>query len=113
MIYRKPKNNHTKVAALIVALALTFAVYDFATHSASAVGTTATANKSALVDTTGTNLLEKVDRINAIKLDTGFFSDSAYLSLEDRTIGIPDQPSGRPNPFAPIGSIPASKVKTR
>ncbi len=47
--------------------------------------------------------------VKSIKLDDAIFSDNAFLSLRDSTIVlIPDGNEGRPNPFAPIGTDPAT-----
>ena len=42
--------------------------------------------------------------LNNIKLDEEIFSSGLFTSLEDFTIALPETgPSGRKNPFAPIG----------
>jgi hypothetical protein len=44
-------------------------------------------------------------RIEQIKLDKSIFSDAIYKTLVDRSEPISQEPIGRANPFAPIGSI--------
>jgi hypothetical protein len=61
------------------------------------------------------NVLSLLTSLNAVKLDTKFFTSQDFTSLED--ISQPLQPAtdiGRPNPFAPIGintgTIPTDTV---
>ena len=47
--------------------------------------------------------------VKSIKLNDAIFSDNAFISLHDSSITlIPDGTEGRVNPFAPLGSDPAT-----
>ncbi len=55
-------------------------------------------------DVKGKDLLRVLLSLNNIKLDEEIFSSELFTSLEDFTIALPETgPSGRKNPFAPIG----------
>ncbi len=56
-------------------------------------------------------LLTTLSQLNSIKLDPTFFSDPAFLSLNDFSTTIPAQNTGRRNPFEPVqGSSVRSSV---
>ncbi len=51
--------------------------------------------------------------VKNIKLDASIFSDGAFTTLHDSNVVLtPDGTEGRPNPFAPIGSDPATPANT-
>ncbi len=41
-------------------------------------------------------------------LNTAFLNQAPFIQLVDFTYTLPAVPSGRPNPFAPIGAVPAA-----
>ena len=59
--------------------------------------------------------LELVNRIRMIHIDTGFFSDQTFLSLEETpALDVSGLATGRPNPFLSLRSsfsstVPAAK----
>jgi hypothetical protein len=52
----------------------------------------------------GRQVIVSLNQIKGIKIDTDFFKDSAFQSLQDFTVIIPKQNTGRRDPFAAIGS---------
>ena len=48
-------------------------------------------------------LLSTLGDLRGIKLDNSVFDEPTFLSLVDFGTGIPPQPLGRKNPFAPLG----------
>ncbi len=50
------------------------------------------------------DFLKLLLKIQNVVIDPTIFSDPAFLSLQDDGLPILDQPKGRPNPFAPIGT---------
>jgi hypothetical protein len=50
------------------------------------------------------NLLAALNELQVIRLDTSIFDDPVFESLVDIGTRLAEQPSGRPNPFAPIDS---------
>ncbi len=49
-------------------------------------------------------LLTASNKLDALRLDTTVFDSAVYLSLNNFSVPIPAQPSGRRNPFAPLGA---------
>lgn len=49
-------------------------------------------------------LLVLLQALESIKLDPKFFDDPVYQSLEDFRVEPAEEPVGRQNPFAPLGS---------
>ncbi|MEK7610017.1 MAG: hypothetical protein AAB470_02770 [Patescibacteria group bacterium] len=49
-----------------------------------------------------TRILNLLQQIKSLKIDTSIFKDPAYQTLVDYTVEIPAVNVGRPNPFAPI-----------
>lgn len=45
--------------------------------------------------------LLRLQKLQSITTDTALFSDPRFISLEDRRQAIPDEPTGRTNPFLP------------
>ncbi len=95
------------VAIVVVVLA---AIGYFYVSGSSAPTTGLTAQMSGDVGLAEVNLL---NQIQSIQINSGLFQSAEYLSLRDYTVEIPDQPVGRPNPFAPIPGVsnPADSVK--
>lgn len=60
----------------------------------------------------GSDLLPFLFQLNSLKLDDSIFSDPVFLSLEDFTVEIAEQPQGRINPFAPLGRESRPTVQT-
>ncbi len=75
-------------------------------------GGSSTPNASSLLQNAGTNSgqvgsteLSLLNQIKSLSVDTAFFTDPVYKTLEDYTVMIPVQNVGRPNPFAPIQGV--------
>ena len=56
----------------------------------------------------GQDLLAALALLRTIRLDTSLFADPLFKSLSDWGKKIPPQPTGRRNPFAPLGAKPAA-----
>lgn len=55
------------------------------------------------VSSIGDELVKIQKELQATTLDRELFSSSEYLLLTDFSVSIPQQPTGRPNPFDIIG----------
>ena len=52
------------------------------------------------------DILPLLLQLQTIKLDQSIFSDPVFKSLENFSVELPHEESGRPNPFAPVESSP-------
>jgi hypothetical protein len=59
-------------------------------------------NESATV-VIGEDLIKIYKELQGVTLDQSFFSSAGYLLLQDFSNSIPQQATGRPNPFNIIG----------
>jgi hypothetical protein len=50
----------------------------------------------------GVQVLNLLNQIQSLNIDTSLFSDPAFRTLVDYSVTIPPVNVGRPNPFAPI-----------
>lgn len=55
------------------------------------------------VSSIGDDLLKLYGQLQAATLDQSIFSSPGYLGLTDFNVSIPEQTTGRPNPFDVIG----------
>ncbi len=49
-------------------------------------------------------ILSILSQMNDVKLEDGIFDEEIFKNLKDNTVTFTDQPSGRNNPFAPLGN---------
>ncbi len=68
-----------------------------------------TGSLTAQVQTTQTSnakdIYNLLQEMNTAKLDNSIFYNSVFTSLKDNTVTLTAPPSGRSNPFAPVGSL--------
>ena len=60
--------------------------------------------------TIGANVLTLLGQISSLKIDTSIFSSTAYKSLVDYSITVPEQNVGRVNPFESANGFQTSSV---
>jgi len=100
-VYPQKKSNKKVIAGLTACLVLGFMLYDYISQPVRAVDELVLEEQEGVISK---NLLVVLDRIESIKLDEKFFENAAFLSLQDFSVVLTPEPTGRPNPFAPIGS---------
>ena len=110
------KSSKKTFIALIIIIVIAVLIYFYTmgnpTDNSSLVQTTAVAG-SEDAQRVGTRVLTLLNQINSLKIDASIFTSATYKSLVDYTITIPEQPVGRPNPFAPLpGSVSATTKTT-
>jgi hypothetical protein len=66
-----------------------------------AQSTTTTPNL-ATIDLNAGKVIQEVNTLNSIKLDTSIFKNDSFKSLVDYSRPIPSEAAGRSNPFAPL-----------
>ena len=92
------KKNMT-VIGVVVAAAIAFYIY-YAYFSG---GTQPLLSQDAQ-SPASQSLLLTLTSLQSIKLDPALFNDPVFQSLTDFGVTIPPESSGRPDPFAPVGS---------
>jgi len=99
-----------KTPILIIAIiAILFFVYtkffsSNSTDTANLASDKTTASSSQTTTPEEQQFLALLLKIQHITIDQKIFTDPVFLSLQDDGLPILDQPQGRTNPFAPIGS---------
>lgn len=53
----------------------------------------------------GSEIIQALNQIDSLNLDTSIFEDPVFLNLRDKSQDIPIEPKGRDNPFAPLESL--------
>ncbi|MES2203075.1 MAG: hypothetical protein V4474_02005 [Patescibacteria group bacterium] len=93
-------HNTKLIGALVVILVLCGVAYFY-------WGSSAPASPVAVAPTepvASQELLTTLGSLRSIQLDPSIFSDPLFVSLSDFGVTIPPEPSGRRNPFAPVGA---------
>ncbi len=97
------------VGIIIVAL-IAYFYYEGSKPAANSVLVSSAADIDA--QQVGVRVLNLLNQIQSLRIDTTLFSDPSYQTLRDYSVAIPQQNVGRSNPFAPIpGMQSASTVK--
>jgi|SRR5271168_1396286 len=98
------KDLYQKLKIPLIAIVIIIALfYVYNTYFAGSSSTPDLQVSSSVTDTADQTFLNLLLQIKDINLNTAIFQDSSFVSLQDDTVTIPNQPYGRPNPFAPIG----------
>jgi hypothetical protein len=90
------------IAVVIIVIAFIGFKYFFGDTSASNSTLTADTSSQQFVD--GQAILTLLNRLNKVTLNEAIFSNPVFAGLVSFEVPIPDQVTGRTNPFAPIGS---------
>jgi len=95
------------VIAVLIAVVIAFFVYSyfFTGTPQPVLSSTAPADSNAAVDQ---DLITLLLTLKNIKLDGTIFSDPVFQSLQDFGKDLVQEPVGRTNPFAPLGTISAA-----
>jgi hypothetical protein len=96
------KVSFLKIALIISILIGGAAFYHSKLVSAQPTGTEGAAQPQASL--ISPDLMLSITKIESINVDDKIFSDPVFQSLEDYTVTLIEEPSGRPNPFAPVQS---------
>jgi hypothetical protein len=110
-MYPQQKSNKGKIALVALLLLVGFLAYNYflPKRAGAEDQLVSDAPQGTLI---GEDLLRVLDKIESIKLDKNIFADRTFLSLQDLSVDIVPQPTGRTNPFAPLNA-PAAPVTTK
>jgi hypothetical protein len=107
-----------KIIFTIIALVILFVIYavfikpDPTTDSLVTGRTTGAVVSSQEARLLGSQIAQALLKIEQITLDRTIFDNAIFVSLQDRSQPIVEEPVGRTNPFAPIGDTSVN-VTTR
>ena len=90
------KNKMTLAGGVVFVLA----IYAYFTYFGGSSAPLTASNPSSSISG---DLLVTLGSLHTIRLDNSIFSNPVFVSLSDFGTTLPDQPSGRRNPFAPVG----------
>jgi hypothetical protein len=104
----------TPVIAVVIIVLVFFAYSHFFQGSSQSTSLTSdssasSTNPDAAAEQQFLTLLLKIQNIT---INQSIFSDPVFLSLQDDSLPVVDQPQGRTNPFAPIGNDAVSPGTT-
>jgi hypothetical protein len=98
-----------KIIILVLIIVLMFVIYTLTNKQDTQIDpllvNDVSSNQTALL---GVQISQALLRIEQITLDKSIFQDKIYITLQDRSTTILDEPRGRTNPFAPIGNVSSS-----
>ena len=109
---KKPSKKGAIITAVVIILAVVgYFYYEGGVPlTSSAVETSQETSDAELA---GQRVLNLLNQIKSLRIDTTMFSDPVYKTLRDYTVAIPQENVGRANPFAPIPGVPsAAAAKT-
>jgi hypothetical protein len=96
------KKSSSKTLTIVIVVALVgAAVYFYYQGGVSSGSSSLLQTQSAGADV-GSAELDLLNQIRSLSIDSTFFSDPAFQSLQDYSVTIPTENVGRPNPFAPL-----------
>jgi hypothetical protein len=111
----KNTTSHTGIITIVIAVIVASVAYLALRPSSTPVDSSGLVADTANADV-GLAEVSLLNQIQNIPMDVSLFdaSNRVYHSLIDHTAEIPDQPVGRPNPFAPIPGVsnPSTPVAT-
>ncbi len=105
----KPSSNRTTISVLVIIALFGLGYFYFYGSSSTSSSDTLTASNNALV---GSQVLNLLNQIQSLRIDTSLFTDPGYLTLRDYTVPIPTVSVGRPNPFAPLPGFTTTTTGT-
>jgi flagellar basal body-associated protein FliL len=100
------KKSIISIVVIIAAVAIGYFFYtgNKAPAGDSLLQTQATPEANAV----SSRILNLLNQIRSLKIDTSIFDNVAYQTLQDYSIQIPEVPVGRQNPFAPLPGAPVT-----
>ncbi len=112
--YPRQKSNTGTIAIAVALIVLGFFSYQyFMPGDADAQNTDSNGNvQTEVTSVVSEDLLNSLGRIESLQIDTSLFEDTTYQSLQDQSVTIAPQPTGKANPFAPITAPVKTPVKT-
>jgi|SRR3989339_561066 len=98
----------------IIAIAIiggSFLIYSFFLNksddtNSSISSTPSTIETNQVDNTTGNQILKILSNLKTIKIDKNFFSEEVFTKLQDYSVNLTEEQTGRQNPFISVGAEP-------
>lgn len=102
----KPSSFKSTIVVLII-MALVLGGYFYWSGNSSSTQSSGTSTLDASSDqaAVGVQVLNLLNQIQSLRIDTSLFTDAGYRTLRDYSVPIPSVDVGRPNPFAPLPGV--------
>lgn len=99
---QKPSKMPYVVLAIIVLIAVIFYFYWTGNNTSENL----TLQEISIANqATGVRVLNLLNEISSLNIDSSFFNSPVYQTLRDYSVEIPPLPVGRPNPFASVPGL--------
>ena len=95
----KPSSSKSTISILVIVALAGLGYFWWSGNSTPASSSITSSDSQAAV---GVQVLNLLNQIQSLSIDTSLFTDPAYKTLVDYSVMIPPVPVGRSNPFAPI-----------
>ncbi len=105
---QKSTSSKSTIIALVVIVAVALLLYFYYKgnpNDDSTSSLTVVSAESQEARASSDRVLSLLSEIRSLNIKNTLFTNPVYKSLVDYTIAVPDQPIGRINPFAPVGSV--------
>lgn len=109
-------NTKKLIISVTIILIIAFGVWYFFFRSTTVAPTYDEAGNPIQAEVVGKDLIDLLTELQSVKLDSSVLRTAAFTSLVDYSIGLPDLPLGRNNPFEKISgsvSTPVVAPKTQ
>jgi len=104
---QSPSGKRNLIISIVIIVAVAAGLWYFYGRGGSSASTSQLLPSSPAGDSSsaavGADVLNILNSVSSINIDSSFFTTTAYQSLVDYSITVPPQAVGRPNPFAPVG----------
>lgn len=91
------------IITLIIILLVGVGAYMIVVQEPAGSGDLVTVDTNPLLEGENAAFLRHLQEVREIEMDTSIFSDPRFLSLRNFRLELVDEPTGRDNPFRPIG----------
>jgi hypothetical protein len=100
----QPKNLNSRLPEIGAILLVIAAVgyYFYSSNGSSATSSSFTV--SSATTTVGANVLNLLNQIHSLRIDTSLFQSNTYQSLNDFSVIVPPENIGKADPFLPVGT---------
>jgi uncharacterized protein (UPF0333 family) len=93
-----------KLLSIIVIILLILVAYWYLNQSGTSSETSLVAQTQTAQSADAQNIYSLLQKMSQVQLNDQIFSNQTFVSLLDNSVTLTEQPTGRANPFAPLGT---------